>query len=193
MSLQRISISISLADAGVDPEHFVPVFHDWIRRGAVEGVLVDVARYAHVHRGPGVLLIGHEGDYSVDLSAGRPALRYTLKRDADDSPRELAARALRRLLAAAAEAAEALGVEPAGARLTVEVRDRLRAPNTPETLATLGPELAAGLADVLDGEVVLDAAPLDADPRAPFAVGATVSAAALARAALCRPGAAAAA
>jgi hypothetical protein len=192
MSLQRVSISIPLLDQAVDPESFVPVFHDWIRRGAVEGVLVDVARYAHVHHGPGIMLIGHEGDYSVDLAGGRPALQYTLKRDAPGSPRELVGRALRRLLGAAAEAAAQPGVAFAADELVVEVRDRLRAPNTPETLAVLGPEIAAGLADVL-GEVALDSALRDADPRAPLVVSARVSEAALSEAVVSGSGAAAAA
>ncbi|MEW6582091.1 MAG: hypothetical protein AB1416_04950 [Actinomycetota bacterium] len=166
--LQRISITLPLADPGVDPESLVPVFHDWIRRDAVDGLLLDVARYAHVHHGPGVLLIGHHGDYSLDTARGRPGLRYTLKHDAPGTPRELVARSLQRLLGAAAEAAEAPGLTYDAGELIVQVLDRLRAPNTPDTLAALGPEIAAGVADVLGdaGDITV----LDEDPRAPFAV-----------------------
>lgn len=174
MSVQRIAISLSLADPTVDPEAFVPVFHDWIRRAAVDGLLIDVARYAHVHNGPGVLLIGHEGDYAIDLSAGGPALRYTLKRDVPDAPRDAVALVLRRLLRAAAEAAVVAGGRVETGELVVEIRDRLRAPNTPETLAALGPGIAAALGEAL-GEVALGPATLHDDARAPFAVRVGVS------------------
>jgi hypothetical protein len=178
--LQRISITVPLVDRHADPESLVPVFHEWIRRGAVEGLLLDVARYAHVHHGPGVLLIGHEGDYSVDLAGGRPGLRYTLKRDAPGTPRELVARALRRLSGAAAELAEAPGLAADPSELTVQLIDRLRAPNTPETLAALGPEVAAGIADVVADADVAGGARValelvDEDPRAPFAVRARIA------------------
>jgi len=169
MSFQRIAMSLPLADPTVDPEAFVPVFHDWIRRAAVEGLLIDVARYAHVHNGPGVLLIGHEGDYAIDLSAGGPALRYTLKRDVPDAPCDAVALVLRRLLGAAAHAEGIAGgrVDPDG--LVVEIRDRLRAPNTAETLAALEPDIVTALGGVL-GEVALESTLLLDDARAPFAV-----------------------
>lgn len=41
------------------------LFHDWIRVGALDDILVDVADYRHVTRGPGVILIGHECNYQV--------------------------------------------------------------------------------------------------------------------------------
>ena len=71
MSLQRVSVAVPFV-GDVDPEAFVPVFHDWIRRGAVEGLLIDVARYGHVHHGPGIMLVGHEGDYASTCSAAVP-------------------------------------------------------------------------------------------------------------------------
>ena len=178
MSLLRVSISLHLSDPGVDPESFVPVFHDWIRRSAVEGLLIDVARYAHVHNGPGIMLVGHEGDYSIELSEGRPALRYTQKRAVPDAPRDAVALVLRRLLGAAAQAAAVPGGAVATGELVVEIRDRLTAPNSPDTLASLGPEIAAGLGEYLPGVTLADA-PRDEDPRAPFAVRAAVSGTAL--------------
>ena len=197
MSLQRIFVRVPFADPGPDPEDFVPVFHDWIRRRAVEGLLIDVTRYAHVHNGPGVILIGHEGDYSIDLAGGRRWLRYTLKRDEPGSPGELVARALRRLGGAVAEAQAAPGAGIASSQmsagtpadrgkgsalfpsgeLTIGIADRLRAPNTPATFGALAPEIAEAVQDVL-GEAQLAAA-AEADPRAPFTlsfVGADITA-----------------
>lgn len=179
MSLQRVSISFDLADPSVDPEAFVPVFHGWIQRAAVDGLLIDVARYAHVHNGPGIMLVGHEGDYSIDLSEGRPALRYTAKRDLPESTSDAVAFVLARLLGAATQAASVPGGQVDATALTVEIRDRLTAPNRSESLAALSPGIAAGLEGTL-GTVTLDPAPLHDDPRAPLAVRVTAEGSALA-------------
>lgn len=51
-------------------------FHDWIRLGWLDDILVDVADYGHVTQGPGVILIGHRCNYQV--SAGEEgALQVT--------------------------------------------------------------------------------------------------------------------
>jgi hypothetical protein len=178
MSLQRVSISLNLADPGTDPEVFVPVFHDWIQRSAVEGLLIDVARYAHVHHGPGIMLVGHEGDYSIDLSEGRPALRYTAKRDVPEGTSEAITFVLGRLVGAAGQAADVPGGQVDATELTVEIRDRLQAPNSPETLAALGPHIAEGLSQIL-GSVALPPTPLHSDARSPFALRVRISDSAL--------------
>lgn len=168
MSLQRLSVAVPVGDEGIDPESVVPLFHDWIRRGAVEGLLIDVARYPHVPNGPGVILIGHEGDYALDLAEGRPWLRYTLKRDNEGTAAELVERALRRLAGAVAEAADA-GIGVRDDAIVVSVYDRLRAPNTPETAAALADPIAAQARKVLgDGEIVCTQR--SADPREPFSL-----------------------
>lgn len=166
MSLQRISVAVPVVDTSIDPESMVPVFHDWIRNSAVDGLLIDVARYAHVPDGPGIVLIGHEGDYALDLAAGRPWLRYTLKRDNDGFPRELVARSLSRLAGAAAQAALG-GIETADGEIVVRIYDRLRAPNDSVAREALTPEVAAGIGDVL-GDVTLQSTGLSDDPREPL-------------------------
>jgi hypothetical protein len=150
----------------VDPEEFVPVFHGWIREQTVEGALIDVARYAHVHHGPGVMLVGHEGDYSIDMAGGRPALRYTLNRDNEGTPTELVARALRRLMQAA-EAVGETGKSVDTADVTVRVYDRLRAPNSHGSRQALGEPIEAAVREVL-GATAIEAEPLSHDPREPL-------------------------
>ncbi len=44
-------------------------------------MLIDVADYKHVQDGPGILIIGHEGDYALDQENGRSGLLYTRKRE----------------------------------------------------------------------------------------------------------------
>src|SRR5215475_10221644 len=62
---------------------FMSVFQRWIQRQALEGLLIDAADYGHVQDGPGMVLIGHESDYTIDSSRGRPGLLYTHKRHAE--------------------------------------------------------------------------------------------------------------
>lgn len=165
MSLQRVWAAVPFADTATSPESFIPVFHDWIQRDAVEGLLIDVARYGHVHQGPGVMLVGHEGDYSVDMAGGRPSLRYTLKRDAEGSPSELVALAVRRLAGACAEVA-GTGASLVAGEMVVTVADRLHAPNTDATWEWLREAIVAGVGEAL-GTQDVTVTPREADPREP--------------------------
>ena len=59
----QVKFFLSNADA-VDLAAFAPVFQRWIQQKSLEGQLVDVADYRHVFEGPGVVLIGHDSDYT---------------------------------------------------------------------------------------------------------------------------------
>lgn len=168
MSLQRVSVSVPLADPAIDLDSVIPVFHEWIRRGAVAGLLIDVARYGHVHNGPGIMLIGHEGDYSIDMADGTPALRYTLKRHESDTPQAAVALAVQRLTGAISEAAAA-GFATVTGDVTVQVFDRLVAPNTDETATSMSAMIVETVAQTA-GIAVRQADRLSDDPRAPFAL-----------------------
>ncbi len=78
MELNKISIKIFSDDPKLNtPRSFTPLFHRWIQQqGVADHLLVDVADYSHVHHGPGILLMAHEGHYSLDQSSGKPGLLY---------------------------------------------------------------------------------------------------------------------
>ena len=78
MSLHRLGFKIR---AGFDGklEEFIPVFHGWIQRKAVDGLLVDVADYSHLPNSPGVVLVGFEADRSMDAMEGPLGLLYMRK------------------------------------------------------------------------------------------------------------------
>jgi hypothetical protein len=153
MTPNRFAVKLYLADPdGIDPQAVIPIFHDWIRRGAVPGLLVDVADYSHVHDGPGVLLIGHEADYALDLGEGRPGVLCRWKRGAE----ETAADRLAFALDGALRAADAFEADPSldaprfgRGEVLIEVEDRLAAPNEPATLDALRPALDEAVARVL--------------------------------------------
>ncbi len=144
--LQRIGTKLFLQDGSdVDPAALVPVFQRWIQRRQLPGLLIDVADYSHVHHGPGILLIGNEGDLSLDFAAGRPGVLYMRKRDHAPKLSEGLLDCVRHCLLAT----ELLQREASLPGLQVNLRqtqvilvDRLRAPNTAESLAGIRGELA---------------------------------------------------
>ena len=79
----RLSVKFFFEELSIDVESFIPVFHRWIRENVVPNeLLLDVADYKHIVDGPAILLVGHEADYVVDLTDGKPGLLYVRKRDA---------------------------------------------------------------------------------------------------------------
>ena len=145
-ALQHINVKIFVADAfSIKLADAVPVFHRWIRDNVCDEMLVDVADYRHVPEGPGVMLIGHQANYSLDNRENRRGLLYNRKAVLDGTLRDR----LRQAHEAALTACKRLESDPAfGGNLHFElghcevfVNDRLLAPNTEETWLLLKPEL----------------------------------------------------
>ena len=140
-TLERICAKLYAPEPGVADSAFVPVFHDWIRRRVIGGVLLDVADYTHVPDGPGVVLVGHEFTYSPDRSDGRFGLLVQRRLSTGLTAEESVAATLQALFAAAdkLEAHRTLGGVIAFDRTTlrIESNDRLRAPNDIEGLGVL--------------------------------------------------------
>jgi hypothetical protein len=134
---------------GLSPEAFVVVFHGWIRKKLLPELMIDVANYGHVPKGPGVALIGHGCDYFIDEGGGRLGLLHSRKRTPPDPDQRLSD-AFRRTLHAASllEADPTLAAGGAQLRfrtdeLQLRINDRLAAPNSDATLGALRPELDA--------------------------------------------------
>jgi len=159
-----------------ESEAFIPVFHRWIRDHVLAELVIDVANYAHVPKGPGVVLIGHTGDYYLDDSDGRFGLLYSRKRGLAGAAFEARLEDLfRRTLHAAAlleKEAPATGAGQGGLRfgtneLLFRVNDRLAAPASDETFAALRPALEAMAGRLFEGPFELTRV---GDARALFGV-----------------------
>ena len=129
------------------------MFHSWIQNRVVpEHMLVDVADYAHVHNGPGTLLVAHEANFYADRIDGRLGLTYSRKQPA---PGAFIDR-LRQAVTAALEAAVRLEDDPRLAgklkfgtgEMTIRVPDRLLAPNTMETYQAVRGDIEKIAADL---------------------------------------------
>lgn len=157
----------------------IPVFHRWIQERKLPELLIDVADYSHVPAGPGVLLIGHEANYSLDLTRNRLGLLYSRKAIAEGSSREQLAEALDH----AGQACRMLESEPeflgklhfSGDELELTLNDRLLYPNTVETFEALEPELRSFFHDHFAGAPFLMTRAEDPRERFRVNVGRTVA------------------
>jgi hypothetical protein len=122
----------------VELEHFVPVFHRFIRDHVLDDLVIDVADYSHVHQGPGVVLVGHACDFYVDESEGRQGLLYSKKRD-PGPPEQRVLEAFKKALNVCRllEQEEGLGAHFRSDEALVRLPDRVTAPNTEEGFALL--------------------------------------------------------
>jgi hypothetical protein len=130
----------------VSPEALIPVFHRWIKDRVLPELTIDVANYGHVPEGPGVVLIGHGSDYFMDEGEARLGLLHNRKRSGFGPGERLGDLARRTLHAAALlEKEPALGgkLKFATGELLFRINDRLAAPNTDATFATVKGELEA--------------------------------------------------
>lgn len=141
MKPQRVSAKLyvlpdSPAGEATAPElsPFIGMFHRFVQEKALPGLLLDVADYAHVPDGPGILLVGHDVDYGIDLAEGRPGLLVTRKRYGELP----AAEALRSTLHSALLAADAIerdgsgGIRFGTGAVAIQLLDRLACPNDDE-------------------------------------------------------------
>jgi hypothetical protein len=145
-TIQHINLKIFIADPGaIDLADAIPVFHQWVRDGVCPEMLIDVADYRHVSAGPGVLLIGHEANYSFDNRENRLGLLYNRKAALDGTFQSRLAQAHR----AALDACDRLEQEtPFRGELKFDrnaievfINDRLLAPNNGDTWQALRPEI----------------------------------------------------
>ncbi|HMB55208.1 MAG TPA: hypothetical protein VKU40_17955 [Thermoanaerobaculia bacterium] len=153
-------------DAGHEPapaRDLVPVFHRWIQRDRLTGeLLIDVADYSHVHEGPGVLLVAHEGIYAYDGEDGRPGLQYSRRRAGSGESGENGGgegnglrTALRRAVRAAHELeADVPSLDFPGGELLVRLNDRLASDDGEAAEQALRDELAPLLAALYPGRRV---------------------------------------
>ncbi len=155
MNFQRLGVKLFVQETSSLKIHdFVPVFHTWIQEQSVEDhLLIDVHDYSHVHRGPGILLVAHEGKFSMDLGEDRLGLFYYRKQPLDGSPRNRFQTILKTTLQACRLLED--NRKPAGIRfksdeLMVIGNDRLLAPNTEETFEQFKPVLSEVLTPLFD-------------------------------------------
>lgn len=171
MNIQHINIKFYLENPEtVHLADYAAVFNSWIQKQRLEGLLIDVADYLHVHHGPGMMLIGHEADFSLDNRAGRLGLLYNRKAQVDGTTQEKLVQAVRAALIAAQILEKENSLKFNGSEVQMIVNDRLLVPNTADTFATLEPDLRSFFNSLYDGAPYVLTQPTD--PRERFTINA---------------------
>lgn len=173
VTLERVCAKVYAPEPGIPDADFVPVFHDWIRRRVIGGVLLDVADYTHVPDGPGVALVGHEFTYSLDRSDGRFGLLVQRRRSTGANTEASIVATISTLLTAAEKLETHRSLRGVikfdRSVIRVESNDRLRAPNDAEGLEMLRASSEAAVKRAFPtGEVSIH--PVDDDSRNRLAV-----------------------
>jgi hypothetical protein len=173
IQLQHVNVKLLVRNLEeVDLEPLIPVFHGWIQDQVGEGLLLDIADYRHVDAGPGVVLIGHEGNYSVDNTDNRLGVRYNRKAALEGSNQDRLKQAARAALAAC----QRLETEPRlggrlrfnGREIEIFINDRLVAPNRDATREAVHSDLQFFAQKLFRGSEY--SMSYDSDPRKLFAV-----------------------
>jgi hypothetical protein len=153
MELHRIGVKFFAANPGsVRMEDFVPVFHRWIQEQKIDGhLLIDIHDYSHLHDGPGILLVAHEGNFSIDSSEGRLGLMYYRKTLTGLAPVDHVTMILRSALQACRLLQNDGHMRFDMNEFVVFANDRLNAPNDEATSAALHPLLSAALRQAFEG------------------------------------------
>jgi hypothetical protein len=178
-ALERVCVKVYAPEPGVPDSAFVPVFHDWIRRRVIGGVLLDVGDYTHVPEGPGVVLVGHEFTYSLDRSYGRFGLLVQRRSSTGVDAEEAVAATLQTLLAAAEKLETDRSLRGAitfdRSVLRIESNDRLRAASDGDGAGVLRVASEAAVRRILPNAVMRLQVVAD-DPRNRLAVTVAIEA-----------------
>ena len=169
MNVQHINFKLFIANPEtVNLSDYAAVFNSWIQNQAFDELLIDVADYLHVHHGPGIMLIGHEADYSLDNRAGRLGLLYNRKAQLEGTIQEKLAQAARAVLMAAQILEKENGLRFNTSEVQIMINDRLLVPNTFETFVALETDLRSFFSRLYNGtEYTLSHQP---DPRERFTI-----------------------
>lgn len=148
--LQRINAKL-MADAGtnLNIDSILAIFGRWRQDKDHPSDWVDLADYAHMAKGQGILLVGKQGNFSVDLTEPGPGILYVGKKDFQGPVTERILEAIRRCLALTvpfvAEPEYPADLRPQPGSWELTVNDRLDFPNTDETDQQLGASIKSAL------------------------------------------------
>jgi hypothetical protein len=152
--LQRVCLKILTdAPASLNLDPFLAIFSRWRTDAADPAQWVDLADYAHMPQGPGVMLIGHRCNFSFDLGTQGPGILYCSKKGLEGSLENRLRTVFRegflRSQRLAAEPEFPAGVHLRAGALELTFNDRLETPNTESIDGILRPAARAVLDQVL--------------------------------------------
>lgn len=166
MELQKLNVKFFVPPPHAVPlADFIEIFHGWIQGS--DGLYHDVADYSHMQSGPGVVLVAHDANVSIDEAKNRRGLLFSQKSPLAGSNQEK----LRALFRSALENCRRLEEEPAlrgrlrfaANEAEVSLNDRLLGSNTQDAYDEFKGEIETIAKQLYGGAKV--AFERDADPR----------------------------
>jgi hypothetical protein len=126
MELQKVALKVPVVgDVSVD--QIQTSFVNWIRDDRLNGTLVDVADYSHMHEGPTVILVAHEFILSLDDQDGVKGLKISYRLPSDASLVSRVSDAWKTLSKAITNLKEDIGLSVDTSSIEVTALDRLNA------------------------------------------------------------------
>jgi len=143
MEFQKVSLKIlSNAPVTLNLDPFLQIFARWRVQD-----WVDLADYAHMTRGPGIVLVGQRANFSFDMGTSAPGVLYLSKKDLEGTAEDRLLTVFRdcfaltqRLLAEPEFPAQ---VQLRTGSLELAFNDRLETPHTEATDRALRPAVEA--------------------------------------------------
>ena len=87
--MHKFGLKRKIKSIQTDIESFVPLFHNWIQEDRIPNhIMVDVVDYKHIPDGPSIMLIAHEGYFSLDFEDNELGLLYMRKTPLGDDMSE---------------------------------------------------------------------------------------------------------
>jgi hypothetical protein len=148
--LQRIDWKVQVETPGkYSVDSLLTVFERWRQETDAPEDWVDLADYAHMQRGPKVMMAGKRDHFSLDTNVPGPGLLLQTRKGLSGSIEERFVEAMKRHLTLSVrltgEEEWPAKLEPQGDRWSVAINDRLNFPNDDSTEAALKPGLTAAL------------------------------------------------
>ena len=79
MKINKLELRLYLKNDS-EIQSFVPRLYHLIQSQALPGILIDVANYSHVPYGPGLMIIGHEGNYGLSRHRSQGLVLYYVEK-----------------------------------------------------------------------------------------------------------------
>ena len=148
--LQRVDVKLLLdTPQNPDLDPFLVIFDRWRKREDHASDWVDLADYAHMPTGPGILIAGKRDRFAINLNPPGPGLltsvRTGLQGGLEDRFREAFRRARALTSAVLTEPEFPSAFQVIEHAWEVCVNDRLQFPNTDESDSVVRPALAAAV------------------------------------------------
>ena len=146
MNVQKVTLKLFTDEPStLDLTPFLSIFARWRLDKSHSAQWIDLADYAHIAKGPGVILVGNQGNLVVDFAEPGAGILWTNKKELDGKIEDRILQVIKRTLTFASlltsEPEYPTAFKPKPGFWELSFNDRLEAPNNDGIDATLRPHI----------------------------------------------------